>query len=289
MWEQHYKREMCRFCGHNATIKGLLLDPSKNSFLSVSEDGTVRLWSLRGLTPRNSLGAGDFDNENIPSPYLRQNRYYGFTQNDGCVDRSKLFSAKENDDRLVSAAFSNKFSETSKLATGSVRGNVTIWNADLMEELYVIASSGSPAYCLTFSCDDALVVFTRNQNIVMYDVSRGMYLAQLCNQSPVNHLLIVPKAEDEPYRLVAVNEKQIAIHDWKQDSMLHVIPSRNSKVICAEDYSFTCAAVMKDGRYIVAGSSDSYLRTWDIYSDSRESVIEKFNDGLADKLCIFLL
>lgn len=91
---------------------------------------------------------------------------------------------------------------------------------------------------------------------------------------------MVPKNnDDETHRLVAVNEKIVTTHKWKSDMMLRVNSMERVENAVADDYVFTCAAVMKDGRCLVTGSSDSYLRTWDINSSSGESVIEKFNEG----------
>lgn len=280
MWEQHYRREICRFRGHKGKITNLILDSSKVNFLSVSEDGTVRLWSLKGLTPRSSLSHGDSGtgSENIPSPFLRQNRYYAFAQNDMFVERHKLLKSVDEDDKLVSAAFSTNYSESGKVATGSKRGKITIWNTETMKVVLEIPSSGIPASCLVFACDDSLVIFTRDSNILMHNAADGDFLAQLCNQQAIDNLLVLPKGDDQLHRLVAINEKVITTHKWKLDMMLRVNPQTPTKMV-ADHYSFTCAAVMKDGRYVVTGSTDSYLRTWDISSNSGESIIEKFNDG----------
>lgn len=288
MWEQHYKREICKFIGHQKKITNLKLDTGKFDFLSVSDDGTVRLWSLRGLTPRNSLGGGDLEMENIPSPYLRQNGYCAFMQSDVLIERAKIFASIDADDQLVSATFSNNYVESRRVATGSKRGNITIWNAETREVLLMIPSSGSPASCIAFSSDDNLIIFTREWNILMYSANDGSYLAQLCNQDKIDHLLIVPKAEDAIHKIVAVNEKVITTHSWKVDMMLHVTPLPKSKNVITDDYSFTSAAVMKDGRSVVTGSTDSYLRMWDITSNTGESIIEKFNDGKVVCLDTFL-
>lgn len=279
MWEQHYRRQICRFSGHKGKIMSLILDPSKTNFLSVSEDGTVRLWSLKGLTPRNSLDTSDCDNGNIPSPYLRQNRYYTFIQYDELIETSKEFKTRDSRDVLISAAFSSNYCDSFKIATGSKRGKITIWNVDLMEIALEIPACGSPASCLTFSCDDNLIIFTRMDNILMYSSNDGAYLAQICNQSDIKQLLLVPKTEDETHRLIAISEKIVRTHSWRLDMMLRVIAQERIKTAVADDYSFMCAAVMKDGRCVVTGSTDSYLRTWDISSGSGESIIEKFNEG----------
>lgn len=134
MWEQHYKREICRFTGHTSKITSLILDPVKQSFLSVSDDGTVRLWNLRGLTPRNSLDASDCSSDNIPSPFLRQNRYYPFTQCDQLIETSKVLKTKNRDDVLVSAVFSHQ--DSFKVATGSKRGKVIVKKIKLYSHIY---------------------------------------------------------------------------------------------------------------------------------------------------------
>lgn len=288
MWEQHYKREICKFVGHQGKIINLKLDTGKFDFLSVSEDGTVRLWSLRGLTPRNSLGAGDLKTENIPSPYLRQNAYCAFMQSDVLIERAKVLASTDADDQLVSATFSNNYAESRKVATGSKRGKIKILNVETMEVLLMIPSSGCPASCITFSCDDHLIIFTREGNILMYNANDGSYLAQLCNQDKIDHLLIVPKTEDAIHKLVAVNEKVITTHSWKVDMTFHVTHLPKSRNIITDDYSFTCAAVMKDGKSVVTGSTDSYLRMWNISSNTGESIIEKFNDGKVVCLDTFL-
>lgn len=282
MWEQHYRREICRFVGHKSKITNLILNSTKMNFLSVSIDGTVRLWSLRGLTPRNSLGVcGDYsDNGNIPSPFLRQPNYHTFAQNDVTIEARKIFTTKDPDDILVSAAFSNNYAETWKIATGSKRGKITIWNVGTMEKTCEVQACGVPAYCLTFSYDDNLIIFTRKENILLYNANDGSYAAQSCHQANIEQLIVVPKSDDdELLRLVVINERMVTIYQWKCDMMCLVAPLPKRVIAIAEDCLFNCAAVMKDGRCVVTGSTDSYLRTWDIYSDARESIIEKFNEG----------
>lgn len=157
---------------------------------------------------------------------------------------------------------------------------MTIWNVDTMEITLEIAACGSPASCLTFSSDDNLIIFTRSENILFYSANDGSYLAQSCNETTINQLLVVPKcAEDEIHRLVAISERIITTHTWKCDMMLRITLGRKIDTAIAEDYSFICGAVKKDGRCLVTGTTDSYLRTWDIYSGSGESIIEKFNEG----------
>lgn len=55
MWEQVYQKELHRFIGHTDKVICLKLSPAGTHFLSVSEDGTVKLWDLQKSTPRNSL------------------------------------------------------------------------------------------------------------------------------------------------------------------------------------------------------------------------------------------
>lgn len=46
LWDHSYKSKLCTFTGHTERICSLELSPDATKFLSVSEDGRVKVWSL---------------------------------------------------------------------------------------------------------------------------------------------------------------------------------------------------------------------------------------------------
>lgn len=74
MWEQAYNQKLYVFYGHTDSITNLQLSPDGEGFLSVSEDGCVKIWSLEGVVTFTSNG-GVYD-ENGKIEELKTRKLY---------------------------------------------------------------------------------------------------------------------------------------------------------------------------------------------------------------------
>lgn len=174
----------------------------------------------------------------------------------------------------MAATFANNFSKSKKIATVSDRAEVTIWDADTEERICHIPARGIPANCLTFSWDDGAIIFNCKENILVYNSTTCEFIEQLNNKSLVNILVLLPPTDDGCQRLVAVSDSLMKVWKWKSGSY----KCETFSVPDSSEVKFTCAAVTKDGCYLVAGSTDFLLRTWDLNAEDSGKIIEHYND-----------
>lgn len=280
MWEHHYQTEICSFLGHTARINKLLMSPNKKSFLSVSEDGTVKLWLLPNSHSRNSFGSL-YEEQSIPSPFLKQHDYHNFFPEEEDLSCRITFRSTHSNDKLISAAFCNRYDHIKLVVTGSEAGEVVVWNVDTEQVVRKIPQRGYPAKCVAFSADDTIVIFSCNKNILLYGLQTGEYLSQFCNGSNlVSMIFVVPN--ESKNELVSISGPVLSLWKWKRDENVRVVEVLEHKELNEYDYdgkSFTCGAVTKDGRYLVTGSTDLFLRTYDLTLNNAQNIIvEKYNE-----------
>uniref|UniRef100_A0A1Y1N3Z0 CARD domain-containing protein n=1 Tax=Photinus pyralis TaxID=7054 RepID=A0A1Y1N3Z0_PHOPY len=265
LWEQSRNHKLYVFPGHTDTILHLRFCPDGNGFLSVSEDGCVKIWNLDGVVLRNSNGE-IYDengfNDHIPSPRTKQSYWQNFYENNrqDRIDRSKTCRISKDGqlDKVICAAYANH--SKNDIVTGCFSGNVFVWN--VAEEPVVVCTihgRGTPVSCVTFSGDDSLIIFCCDSIIFIYNAKNGEYLSQLLNRVTINSLLIVP---DYDSALIAINKNTITMWTWNQSGLNITDPSM--KELDNRQTNYLCGAVTDDGMYLVAGSTDHYIRIWNI-------------------------
>lgn len=274
MWEQKYNQNLCTFNGHHEAIITLQLNANKDGFLSISEDGTVKLWSLDGIGSRRSSGLMYDENgfnQLIPSPRLKQTNHQTFFGTETNIDRSTTFQIP--DDKIISASYSNNFKENNLIVTGTLNGRVSVW--DHLNETVIESSMKRPANCVAFSYEDVFIIIAADSVIFIYDLETKDQLSQLRNQVNIASLLIVP-TEDEENCLVALNKSSVNIWTWEheiQNKRNIVMAAKKTELPKVKDVNFICGAVTDDGIYLVAASTDYYIRMWDI---EKRLVVEEF-------------
>lgn len=77
-----------------------------------------------------------------------------YTADRGKTLPRKRFKIDEKDDFLISAAFCDNFPYTFRIATGSNKGNVIIWDAFSERQLYTTGRRGFSAPCLLYMNDE---------------------------------------------------------------------------------------------------------------------------------------
>ncbi|KAK4883286.1 hypothetical protein RN001_006605 [Aquatica leii] len=264
LWEQAYNQKLYVFSGHTDSITHLQLGPNRNGFLSVSDDGSVKIWNLEGVVLRNSNGEVYDENgfhENIPSPRVKQSNWKNFYDHNGKgkIDRSKTcrLSEEYNVDRIISAAYAHD--NEYRIVTGCFSGKVLIWTTEADPRIIVsIPGRGTPINCVTFSGDDSLIVFSNDNTIFIYSSENGEFLSHLFNECYIHSLLIVPEMDS---MVVAINENTITKWSWNQFGM-KVTDFTVTELDNRGSTKFLCGAVTDDGMYLVAGSTDHFIRIW---------------------------
>ncbi|KAF5270299.1 hypothetical protein FQA39_LY08410 [Lamprigera yunnana] len=264
LWEQAYNQKLYVFAGHSDSITHLQLCCSRNSFLSVSEDGTAKIWNLEDVVLRNSNGEVFDENgfhKNIPSPRIKQSNWKNFYEHSGKgkIDRSKTCKLEEeyNADRIVSAASAHENNDS--IVTGCLSGTVIIWNIEKEPKpVCSIPGRGHRVNCVTFSVDDNLVIFSCDSTIFVYNAENGEFLSYLLNEVNINSLLIVPEKETT---IVAINENSITSWSWNQFGLKITNPNM-IEIGSKGKTKFLCGAVTDDGMYLVTGSTDYFIRIW---------------------------
>lgn len=218
-------------------------------------------------------------NEDVPSPSLKQKGYHFFSPSEEEIGSCATFRCRTSNsgERLTAAAFANNFPNTKKIATISDRAEVIIWDTDSAEKICHIGARGVPGNCLTFSWDDEFIIFNCKENILVYNSLTGHYIKQFNNQNVVNLLVLLPPS-DGFQRLVAVSDSVMKVWKWKTGVCGCYEQKIQFSLPDSPEVKFTCAAVTKDGCYLVAGSTDSFLRTWDVTTEDSGKIIEHYND-----------
>ncbi|KAF5308658.1 hypothetical protein FQR65_LT06119 [Abscondita terminalis] len=260
LWEQKSNQKLYVFSGHTDTITHLQLCSNRNCFLSVSLDGTVKIWNLEGVISRNSTGEMYDDNgfhENIPSPRVKQSNWKNFYESNekGRIDPSKTCKLLEEDnvDRLISAAYAHD--NDNCIVTGCLSGRVLIW--DIEEEPRTIVWS-----------------FSLPIRHLFYSTENGERLSHFFSKVSIKILLTVP---DFDTSLIAINDSTIMKWTWKQKGSIITAPTmveldRRRKPL------FSCAAVTEDGMYLVTACTDHFTRIWHL--GTGKIVQEILNTGL---------
>lgn len=209
----------------------------------------------------------------IPSPRLKQTNHQTFFGTETNIDRSTTFQI--TDDKIISASYSNKFADNHLIVTGTLRGRVSVWNAFNQTETIITQTMKYSANCVSFSYEDVFVIIAADSMIFLYDLETREQLSQFRNQVNIASLLIVP-TESEENCLIAINNSSINTWTWQ-----HIIRNKRNMIMYpamrelhkCDHINFICGAVTDDGMYLVAASTDYYIRMWDI---EERCVMEEF-------------
>lgn len=123
-----------------------------------------------------------------------------------------------------------------------------------------IARRSEPITCVTFSNDDRLIIFSCETNIFIHKAETGEFLSQFYNNFPIKLLLFVPEFDTT---LIAINNSTITMWTWNQVGLKISEPSM-TLLDDRGQANFLCGALTSDGTYLVAASTDHYIRMWHI-------------------------
>lgn len=277
---EDYDKEISNFIGHEGCIKKLIISPDKRHFLSVSIDGTVILWKFAIDSARNSYdfsnkASGEFKykgKDNLvfniillllllfffklsASPKTQQKLWQDmFTPDRGKVKPKKIFKINEADNFLVSAAFCDEFPEVYRIATGSHRGSVIIWDAFSGEQLYKTGYQGYSISCIIYQENEIArrIIFSYDDNISIYKINhQGLeYSKTLHNVNTCESIF----ASDN--KIIAVSDTNITF--WEKN--------RSHKLFERVDVNklHLCSTLTNDSKFLIVGTNRNTVFILDI-------------------------
>lgn len=258
-------------------------------FLSVSEDGCCKIWSLENAYITHS--GKTFDQNGfemaIPSPRTRQESWVNLFGQNGIMDDSQTL--RLSDDMITTACFSH--TNDKLVVTGTQKGVVVVWDLDNDEQIFSVRhhTTEQKISCCTFSYNDKLVIFSSENLIFVYDLYQEEYLSQFNNDVRTHSLLTIPNWDDN---IIAVSDKSLCIWQWEESPREGggVVLEKPQRIILdtREDATYVCAAVTWDGNYLVAGSSDRSINMWNIQMREKVKEICQRSGGLVMCLDTFL-
>lgn len=255
-------------------------------FLSVSEDGIVKVWTLDNAYLRHGGKLYDENGVNvaIPSPRTRQGGWMNFFSNNGSSDDSQTLRLEG--DKIHTACFNN-IEHSYKVLTGSEKGMVTVWDLKTSKKNHFEVRLNKCITCCLFSENDKLVMFACDKFIFVYDLETCEYLSQLTNDVPMISLLNIPDCDN---KIIAVSERTLTVWSWEESTregggvklespQKEILFEENSK-----DTNYICATITWDGKYLVVCSSDRYINMWNI--ETLEKVKEIYQRSCGMVMCL---
>lgn len=241
-----------------------------SNFLSVSEDGVVKIWSLEDAYTRRSGIAYDETGLqlNTPPPSIYQKNWMSMFGDDERADHSKTYSIP--DDNITCASLSVKH-----IVYGTEHGKVQVVGLKNNEVVFNVSRKNVSISCCILSLRDSLVLFAFANVIMLYDFHTQEYVSQFMNDVRTTSLLVVPYCET---KIIAISDHSVTLWSWTQQKhhQGHIIISEVQKFVLDSrtDANYICGAVTGDGAYLAAGLSDHYIRMWNI--ETKETVTEMF-------------
>lgn len=299
MWNHGYRSAEHEYHGHrDAAVSKLEVASEQTCFLSLADNGQVKIWSLDQLSTSgcgvNNHESGPSSDECVPSPRVRQpnwvNPFEGSTGSSGDrpSDTSCLFQLM--DDSIISASFSKW--KDSLLVVGSKGGQVIVWDIESNERIFEDKKQ-KPVCACALAGHDQLIVFAVDNLVYVYNLKSREYLSHLVDEPEIRQLLVVESDSSEEGRIIVRSRRVLSFWSWKVkrsegDRLGLVSPTRTLLAQMEESNDeYTCAAVTWDGLYLVAGTLSGALLMWSLNDNNAACTIRELAPpGVASALCL---
>ncbi|XP_049805088.1 apoptotic protease-activating factor 1-like [Schistocerca nitens] len=292
-----YKHILHSFQGHKNQITYVQCHSSNKIFLSSSEDGTVKLWSLEDIIDKKTekQKSGDSGTVRTPSPRLRQTSWSNMFSESGSDDKS-IFTFSKHKGAVSCASFAHKKNE---VVSCSVDGCVKVWDSETgAEKLHIDVPNNSKPNSCTFSNDDTLLYFGgEDSHLYVYSAEFGTFLSGLGNDGPIVTILGIPDSE---YEVIVVTEDSIICWSWEG---VNTTPPENvitsgeiTATLSLEDLekqvlgrskgtTFVCATITEDSEFVITASSNHSVCIWDI-NPNASYIVKEYHDQSGDIYCL---
>lgn len=190
----------------------------------------------------------------LGSPKTKQKSWRDlYTPDGGKVKATRKFYLNEADDFLVSAAFCDQFPEVYRIATGSHRGNVVIWEAHNGDRLYTTGYRGFSISYIVYQENEIFkrIIYAYDDNIVVYKINRALeYNQTLYNQDICQSIFVSDN------KIIAVSDINITFWEKSKPQKLFEKVNLNKQHICS--------ALTDDCTYLIVSTSKSTVFIWNV-------------------------
>lgn len=253
--------------------KSLAYSPDGDKVLIVSEDMTVRVWSIKSgkfLCELNGKGTREF----MVSAFINEGKHViTYSRNQGIEiwnagNGEKLKSLNYNG-RIESAIFSNN-GKFAALISGN-DNRLMLWNADIEEEITPTDFSGGFALADISSDGKKILMDSSNSDPQIYNLHNKKLITIMRNRGFVDHTALVFSPDGK--RVAAgITDGSLDVWDIENDKLLYSVKGHSNQVTSVE-YSH-------DGKRILTGSLDKTAVIWDAETGVKQAVLQGHSKGL---------
>ncbi|RZC36890.1 apoptotic protease-activating factor 1, partial [Asbolus verrucosus] len=250
-----YQFKVLQFEGHTDKVFDLQLSPDAKSFLSISDDHTVKLWRF----------AEDMDPQ---SPKYKQENWKNLHSPDES-NEPKTFKMQDAD-YIISAAFPNDNSD--EIVTASNKGRIVRWNTKTAAIIKHSPEWGFKIPRILYSHDSQQIIFSYDGKVFLYLRENLVYNGQFAFLDYFNDLILAPISSNLKM-IVAVSGKQLELWEYV----------RKLKMFRFEtDSEISCSVVSNN--YLVLGTTD-YIYTYDFET----SIMHQYKSDCGKPTSLYVL
>jgi WD40 repeat protein/predicted Ser/Thr protein kinase len=256
--------------GHSDAVWSVVLNPQNQTFISSSQDGTLKLWNLntgrllktfaahadtvRSLsisTDAQTLASGNGDNTvkiwNLPTRQLR-NTLTGH--------RAPVWSVVLSQDGNT-------------LVSGSADRTIKVWHVPTGRLLRTLTGHQDKVYTLSLSPDgQTLVSSSADRTIKVWDLPTGILSRTLTGHSDtVRSIAISP---DGQILASASWDKTVKLWDLHKGNLLQTLTGHQARVVTI---AFTAS-----GKTLASGSLDKTIKLWNVSSGTLRQTLTGHGD-----------
>jgi WD40 repeat protein len=231
-----------KFKAHLESVRCLAITPDGNSFVSGSEDETLKLWRFEALQDDPSSGddtsSGEYrvdDTDTIN--YLRH---------------EPLIVFEGHSDEVTACVVS---SDGSRLYSGSNDSSICIWDMATGETLEILELCNGGVTSLALS-GSLLVSGSEDGTVKLWDIGSMQLLHTLQGHS--NSVASVYLTSDGSLRVISGSGSDVYVWDAASGAQLEILEGHSSRVVGV--------TVSSDGSLAASASDDDTICVWDLAS-----------------------
>lgn len=259
-------QELLWLFGHTTSINGIDFSFDDKRLVSVSEDGSTRLWDTQtGTQLRKWNGVGSSvrviffpDGQRVASVSTRQSAV-------------RIWNVDAKDDAPPSMTLTNRLSwgiaispDSKLLAGGGAEGHIFIWDAQSGQLLKTLEGHTKSVHGLEFSHDGLKLASTSADNTArVWDLQTNSQIS-LC-QGHSDLLWTVNFTPDDFRMVTSSKDGTVRLWDVATGGELHNFHGHTGQVMAA--------AISPDGSRIISGDTRGAIKLWNIDAQPPDLVL----------------
>ncbi|CAG9859130.1 unnamed protein product [Phyllotreta striolata] len=241
------QKVLANFQRQEKPVKNLTVSPNRSAFLSLTEDGTVNLFNLPVGNKKKRASFND-----PQSSKLMQLNWKDMYTSDKCEFPYRTFRLK-NDEKITSAVFCKNFPETDRIATGTDKGDVWIWDVQSGKTVCNTGPRGSEASCLSYH-KDSIMFSCQSSVLAFYVTATGCkYRYQLHNDRTCRSVFECGE------KIITVSDTNV--NRWKRKVKSEIF--RND----VDGKENVCSVLTEDEKYLVVSTNQNSIYIYDLEED----------------------